>query len=323
MRRDALHPTDPWRYLAARFAVAGLGLFTVVTVCFAAIRLGPNEPAALVAGPGLPPVPLPEIRAELGTNAPLGEQYVRYVGDLLALEFGRTWVLGPEFPSPARPLLVEAAPFTLAVAVGVLCLVTAVAVPVGLAAGHLDGRRGTGVEALATLGRAVPNFWLALVLVALLGASRVTSTRALLLLSVVAVAATLVASRVRTVSRAVREARQDGHVDAARAKGLSRSTVFWRHLAPVALLAHLRRIADDVTYVAGAVVVVETVVLIRSDVTDAGLGDLFFQAAVQGDLPLAATLVVLFTAAVVAVRLLGDLVLALVDPRVGSRAGRH
>ncbi|WP_440988244.1 ABC transporter permease subunit [Haloarchaeobius baliensis] len=323
MRYDALHPTDPWRYLAARIAVAGFGLLTAASVCFAAFRLGPKDPVNLLAGPGIPQRPLSEIRAELGTTAPLGEQYVGYVGDLLALEFGRTWVVGYGSQAAARPLIVEAAPFTLAVCVGALCLVTVVAVPVGLATGHLDGRRGAGVDALATLGRAVPNFWLAVVVLALLGGSRWASTRALLLLAVVAVVATLVASRVRTVSRTVREARRDGHVDAARAKGLSRSTVFWRHLAPVALLAHLRRTADDVTYVAGAVVVVEMVVPTAPGGELTGLGYLFFQAAAQGDLPLAATLVVLFAAAVVAVRLLGDLALALVDPRVGPRAGHR
>jgi peptide/nickel transport system permease protein len=322
MRRDALHPTNPWRYLAARLAVAALGLLTAIHACFAAIRLGPRAPAELIAGPGLPPVPLPEIRAELGTTVPLGEQYVRYVGDLLALDLGRTWVLGPEFPSPARPLLVEAAPFTLLVAVGALCLVTVVAVPIGLAVGHLDGRLGPGMEGLASVGRAVPNFWLAILAGAVIWSGEATSTVAVLTVAVVAVAAALVASRIRTVSRVVRGARQNGHVDAARAKGLSRSAVFWRHLAPIALLTHLRRVADDVAYVAGAVVVVEIVVPTAPGGEPTGLGYLFFQAVVQGDLPLATTLVLLFTVAILAVRLLGDIALALVDPRVGPRAGR-
>ncbi|MFC4405080.1 ABC transporter permease subunit [Haloarchaeobius iranensis] len=318
MRRDALHPTDPWRYLAARLAVAATSLCAAVGLSVGALWFGPLDTIG-----GLPAIPLARVRNELGITASIGEQYVRTVQRVLSFDFGQSWVVGPGFPAPVRPLVVEAAPYTLLVAVGTLCLVTVVAVPVGLVVGHLDGRLGDGLEEFATVGRAVPTFLLAAVGFAVVWSGTATATSKLLAVAVLAAAPALVGSRIRTVARAVRRARRDGHVDAARAKGLSRRTVFWRHLAPVALLAHLRQVADDVAYVAGAVVVVEMVVPVAPNVEKTGLGYLFYQAIVQSDLPLVATLVGLFATGVVAVRLLGDLVLALVDPRVGPRAGRR
>ncbi|WP_256295709.1 ABC transporter permease [Haloarchaeobius salinus] len=317
MRHNALHPTNPWRYLVARLTVAALGLLTAASVCFAAFRLGPLDPAVVITM-GFPPVE--EVRETLHITAPLGAEYALYVERLLTFDLGNAWVLDR---GPAGPLLADALPNTALVAVGAFCLVTVVAVPVGLAAGLRDGRLGAAVENGSVLGRSSSNLISAVLAVALLWPGGEPARPPVLALTTVVVASALVGTRIRAVSRAVREARRDGHVDAARAKGLSRHTVFWRHLAPVALLTHLRRVADDAAYLVGAVLVVETIVPTPTDSQYAGLGELFFQASIQGDFPLAATLLVLFVAVVVAVRLLADLTLALVDPRVGPRAGRR
>ncbi|MFC4405081.1 ABC transporter permease subunit [Haloarchaeobius iranensis] len=323
MHRDALHPTGPWRYLAARIAVAALGLLTAVSICFAAFRLGPLSTAQAIVGPvDLGPVRRQRYHRLLGVDDDPVEAFLTYVDGPLTFDLGKAWVLDR---GPAGPLLADALPNTALVAVGAFCLVTVVAVPVGLAAGLRDGRLGAAVEYGSVLGRSSSNLVPAVLAVALLWPGGEPARPPVLVLTTVVVASTLVGTRIRAVSRAVREARHDGHVDAARAKGISRSAVFWRHLAPVALLTHLRRVADDAAYLVGAVVVVEAVLpRATPPVGEAyGLGRLFFQASIQGDFPLAATLVVLFTAAVLAVRLLGDLVLALVDPRVGPRAGRR
>lgn len=317
MRRDALHPTNPWRYLAARIAVAATSLFAAVGLSVGALWFGPLDTVG-----SLPRIPLESVRDRLGITASVGERYGHTVERVLSFDLGRTWLLGADAPAPVRPLVAEAAPSTLLLAVGTLCLVTVVAVPVGLADGHLDERLGTGPEAFAAVGRAVPTFLLAVVGFAVVWAGEGTAPSRLVAVAVLSAGTALVCGRIRTVARAVRAARRDGHVDAARAKGLSRATVLWRHLAPIALLTHLRRVADDVAYVAGAVVVVEMVVPTAPGGGQTGLGYLFYQAVAQGDLPLVATLVGLFAAAAVAVRLLGDLALVLVDPRVGPRAGR-
>ena len=248
--------------------------------------------------------------------------YLHRVGPLRQAGF---LVITQESREVTGPLVLDALPNTALVAVGALCLVTAVAVPVGLATGLRDGRLGATVENCSVLGRSAPNVVLAGVAAAVLWPGESPARGPVLALTTVVVASALVGTRIRDVSRAVREARRDGHVDAARAKGLSRSTVFWRHLAPAALLAHLRQVADDAAYLVGAVVVVEAVVPAPTPPSSEayGLGRLFYQASIQGDFPLAATLVVLLVAVVVAVRLLGDLALALVDPRVGPRAGHR
>ncbi|WP_256295710.1 ABC transporter permease subunit [Haloarchaeobius salinus] len=313
MHRDALHPTNPRRYLAARIAVAGMGLLTAVSVCFAATRLGPASPLDEL---DIGPVNKQPIAQQLGVDADPVTGYLTYVDRLLVLDPGKPFFLAE---GPAEALLVEAAPNTAVVVAGALALVTVVAVPVGLVVGTRDGRVGAALETLPLFGRTTPNFLVAALFVAVFGGETLSGRGSLLAVAAVIAAGTLVASRVRAVSRAVRKARRDGHVDAARAKGLSRRTVCLRHLAPVALLTHLRRVADDATYLVGAVVVIETVLA----PSDGGLGFLFLRASTLWDFPLAATLVVLFTAAVVAVRLLGDLALALVDPRVGPRADHN
>jgi len=310
MRHDALHPTNPWRYLAVRIAVAGLGLLTAASVCFAAFRLGP---ASALDPLDIGPVNKRPVYRQLGFDGDPITGYLTYVDRLLALEPGESFLLKN---GPAEPALVDAAPNTAVVVAVALGLVTLVAVPLGLAVGSLDGRVGAALENLPLLGRTTPNFLVAALVVIFLRSDTLLRRHEVLAVAGVVVAGALIASRTRSVSRAVREARQDGHVDAARAKGLSRTTVCLRHLAPVALLAHLRRVADDAAYLVGAAVVVETVLAPPGE----GLGYLFYHAAVQSDFPLAATLVVLFTAVVLGVRLLGDLALALVDPRVGPSA---
>ncbi|WP_435348233.1 ABC transporter permease subunit [Haloarchaeobius sp. HRN-SO-5] len=319
MRRPSPPPVTWTQFLAARTAVAAISLTAVASAIFALVRFGPFGPVVALTEPGTSREVVAALRRDIEGTTRLGDGYLATVGDLFVFDLGQSVILSD---GPARPLVAEAVLPTLVLVAGALCLVTVVALPVGVAAGYLDGRLGRAVDDLAVFGRSVPNFWLAVVAVALfwpgLGVAAPSESGVLaLFVSSAAVASALVATRVRTTAGAVREARRDGHVDAARAKGLSSRTVLWRHVAPVALLAHLRGVGDDAAYLVGAVTVVELTTPHLPGVDASGLGYLFYQATVQGDLTLAGTLAFLFAAAVVAVRFCGDLALALVDPRVG------
>lgn len=136
-------------------------LFAVITLTFVITRIGGGDPADQIAPAEATQEQIQQIRVKLGTDKPLLEQYVDYLGDIVHLDLGTSYFTN-------RPVFEELRvriPSTLEL----IFLGMVVAVLVGVSAGTMAAwRRGSGrdraVRASSFVILAVPEFWIGLML---------------------------------------------------------------------------------------------------------------------------------------------------------------
>ena len=198
-----------------------------------------------------------------------------------------------------------------------LTLTIAVGVPLGiLAAIWRRQLRGSLLLVLAFLGYAIPNFVLAILLIAglLLSLhwlpSSGSTSLAHYVMPTVALAAYFVASLVRYTRNAMLDVLSQDYMRTARAKGLSERAVVLRHGLGNALIPVITVLGLQVTTLVSGAVVIETVFAWN------GVGDLLVRATLGRDYPVLQFGVLVVAGAVILVNILIDLGYAAIDPRV-------
>jgi len=150
------------RYLAQRLAFAIPQLFGVALVAFFLLKLIPGDPAPMMLGPLATQEAVDKLRAEMGLDQPLPNQFIAYLGRLLHGDLGRSW----QTTNPVLADLGQRLPATIELVTLSLLIAVAVGVPLGLAAGRRpDGRAARVADAYSVTAGALPDFWLALVLI--------------------------------------------------------------------------------------------------------------------------------------------------------------
>ena len=150
------------RQIAKRLATAIPSLIGVIVVTFVLTRVLPGDAAAYFAGPAATPQAIAEVRAKLGLDKPLPQQFMRYVTDLAHGDFGNSLTTGQPVISDIATRLPASAELTL---LG-LIIAMAIAVPLGIIAAV---RQGSFIDhacrIVATAGVSLPVFFTGLLLV--------------------------------------------------------------------------------------------------------------------------------------------------------------
>ena len=150
------------RYFGLRLLFAIPQLFGVALVAFFLLKLIPGDPAPMMLGPLATQEAVDKLRAEMGLDQPLPNQFVAYLGRLLDGDLGRSW-------QTTNPVLVDLAqrlPATLELVTLALLLAIAIGLPLGLMAGRRpNGRVARLADGYSVTAGALPDFWLALVLI--------------------------------------------------------------------------------------------------------------------------------------------------------------
>ncbi|MET0481634.1 MAG: ABC transporter permease [Aestuariivirgaceae bacterium] len=312
-------------YLLKRLAIAALTLVAASLMVFAVLEVLPGDPARLMLGLNASEDAVVALREQMGLDQPMIVRYLAWAGDMLRLDFGRSYT----YSVPVIDLVAERLVVSLPLALIALALSTAIALPVGLFAA---ARRGSAGDTLsmgaAQVGVAVPNFWFALLLIYVFavwlrwvpaggfpgwGAGAWPALKALML-PAVALALPQAAILARVTRSALIEVLGEDYIRTARAKGLPQSRVLWRHALRNALIPVLTIIGLQFAFLIAGTVIIENVFYLP------GLGRLIFQAITQRDLIVVESVVMLLVAAVIVVNLLVDLSYALVDPRLRTPA---
>lgn len=322
------------RLLLARAAQYLLVLWAAVTLNFLLPRLMPGSPLALLAGEEVGQLTAEEraqLLAEVGLDAPLPVQYVRYLGNLLRGDFGYSY----QRNQPVTEVILQRLPWTLLLSGTSLVLATVIAVALGALAAWRHGSRGDlGLVGVSLALDALPSFWIGMLLIAMFAVElplfpsfgAVTAGRGyegwdyvwdvarhlflpLVTLTLASLSATLLTTRSAMLSVLGAE-----YIVTARAKGLRERMVLFRHafrnaLPPIATLVGL-----NLAFAIGGATVVETVF------SYPGLGRLTYDAVLQRDYPVLQGAFLLTTLIVVAANLLLDLAYPLLDPRIGRGA---
>jgi peptide/nickel transport system permease protein len=312
-------------FLARRAALAVPLLLVVSLLVFALIHAAPGGPLALyLDNPNVRPEDVARLRAAMGLDRPLAEQYVAWLAAFARGDWGYSYADG----RPVLDRLLERVPATLEL-VGVSTLV---AVPVALAVGVLSAtRRGFDrvavVAAVAVMS--LPVFWLGLVLQLVFGtalgwlpssgrASFAGGGLADRAAHVVLPAAVLAAAHAAGWSRYLRGSMRDvlamPFASAARARGVGERRVVLRHALRQALPPFATVVLLDASIMASGAVVTESVFAWP------GVGSLFTESLARRDYTVLMAFLMCTTAAVVVLGLAADLAVWALDPRTREDA---
>jgi peptide/nickel transport system permease protein len=311
-------------FLLQRLLIGLATLLVASMVVFAVMEILPGDPALLMLGMNASPEALSTLREQMGLNQPVLVRYLDWIAGLAIGDFGRSYT----YSSPVIDLIVERAAVSLPLALMSLVLSTVIAIPVGL---YSASRRGKLSDSLAMgtaqVGVAIPNFWFALLLIyvfavwlRLVPAGGFPGWNAgiwpgvkSLILPAVALALPQAAILARVTRSALLEVLGEDYIRTARAKGMPRRTVLWRHALRNAMIPVLTILGLQFAFLLAGTIIIENVFYLP------GLGRLVFQAITQRDLIVVEGVVMLLVATVVVVNLLVDLAYAFVDPRLRIR----
>ncbi|MEP3331901.1 ABC transporter permease [Sedimentitalea sp.] len=301
-----------------------LTLFAVSVVVFVVMNVLPGDPALTILGLDATDDALAALREQLGLNEPLLSRYLSWIWDALHGDFG----ISQSFRVPVSELIGERLGMTVSLAVAgmVVTLIVALSLGIGAAASHRKAG-DWGIMFLSQLGIAIPAFWLSMLLVLLFAvklrwlppggfagwSDPVEALRSLVLPTIaLALVQSAVLARV-TRSSALEMMRQD-FIRTARASGLSRRRVLWRHVLPNALVPIVTIVGMQFAALVTGTIVIENVFYLP------GLGRLIFQSIANRDLPTVQALVMLFATIVVIANFIVDLLYVAIDPRLKARS---
>jgi peptide/nickel transport system permease protein len=311
-------------FLLKRLLIGLATLLLASIVVFSVMEILPGDPAQLMLGMNATPEALETLRNQMGLNQPLPVRYVDWVTGLFVGDFGRSYT----YSSPVIDLIAERAVVSLPLALISLTLSTAIAIPVGMFAAARRGRIGdTTVMGVTQLGVAIPNFWFALLLIYLFAvwlrlvpaggfpgwSAGVWPGVRSLILPAIALALPQAAILSRVTRSAMLEVLGEDYIRTARAKGMPRRYVLWRHALRNALIPVLTILGLQFAFLLAGTIIIENVFYLP------GLGRLVFQAITQRDLIVVEGVVMLLVASVVIVNLVVDIAYAIVDPRLRGR----
>ncbi|HEX8969174.1 MAG TPA: ABC transporter permease [Chloroflexota bacterium] len=293
-------------------------LIGALVLVFFLMRILPGDPAAAMLGTNATPQAVADLRAQLGLDKPLVQQFADYVAGLARLDLGRSLAVR----APVSTLLGQALWPTLLLTLGGTLVSVAVGVPLGVLAAL---KRRTWLDYLASvgalLGISIPVFvWGVLLLLAFslewpvlpsagAGDTPIDGLRSLILPSI-ATGFFQVGLIARITRSSLLSVLANDYVRTARAKGLADPAVIGGHALRNALIPVLTVIGLNAGTLLGGAVVAETVF------TRPGLGRLILDAINARDYPVIQGVMIVSVALVVLLNLLTDLLYTLADPRV-------
>ncbi len=296
-------------------------------VVFGVLEWLPGNAAQVILGETATPESLAAMEEKLGLNQPALTRYLEWTGGLLQGQSG----MSISYDTPTAALMLERMHVTLPLAVMAMSITILMALCLGLYAASKQNTAGDlGVMTLSQMGLALPNFWLAILLILLFavqlqwvsaggfpgwteedGGGLLAGITALVL-PALALAAVQTAILTRVTRSAVIEAMSEDYVRTARAKGLSKQQVLWGHVLRNAMIPVVTVMGLQFGNLITSAIVIENVFVLP------GIGRLIFQAIANRDLIVVRDVVMLLSAMVILINFLIDLLYAWIDPRLKS-----
>ena len=301
------------RYLIRRLLLTVPVLLGVATLVFSLIHFVPGDPAQAMLGDGASAQDIAELRASLGLDKPLLEQYVNFIRHAIAGDLGRSFRTG----QPVTTMIVERVPATAELAVAAMIVALVIAIPLGVLAAVW---RGTALDysamTFALAGVSIPNFWLgpllAIVFAVELGWLPVSGRGTLghLVLPAISLGLALAAILARMTRASLLDELNELYVRAARARGVSRATAVTAHALRNSLVPLLTIVALQFGAVLTGAVITETIFAWP------GIGRLLIQSIGFRDYPMVQGCILLIAVTYVTVNLVTDLLYGALDPRI-------
>jgi peptide/nickel transport system permease protein len=300
------------RYIVSRLLQMVITLFIISLIVFFMVRLK-GDPITVMAPPTFSEEQIEALRRAWGFDRPLWEQYLTFVSRALVGDFGNS----VQFRIPAMELVLERLGWTYLLAGAAALIGLVIAIPLGVvAAVKRNGPIDLISTALATLGTAMPSFWLGLMLILLFSVNlrMLPAIGAEGPLSLVMPALTLGVGMAARLSRLTRssmlEVLGQDYIRTAWSKGLQERLVIFRHALRNALIPVTTAFGLQLGWLLGGAVVVESVFAWP------GLGRLMIEAISIRDITVVQAGLFWFALSFMLINLCVDVLYTLIDPRI-------
>jgi len=300
-------------FLLRRLIHAALVLLALSGLVFSLLLLIPGDPALTVAGMGASAADIEGIRRQLMLDQPVSVRFLHWLYSLLHGDWGVSIVSH----EPVLPLLLDRFRMTFLLAMAGIALATSVGVILGVnAALRANSATDATLTVAALVGVSAPIFWvgilLQLVFAVQLGWLPATGSGSIahLVLPAVAIGANSTGIIMRMTRSSMLEVLSQDYVRTARAKGMSRNVVVYKHALRNALVPILTVVGMQFAYLVGGAVLTESVFLWP------GVGKLLADAVFRRDFPVVQGAILLIGFFFVLVNILVDVAYSVADPRI-------
>ena len=298
-------------------------LIGIVTVAFFLVRAIPGDPAQYMLGDYATKEALAALRARLGLDLPLWQQYTLFMSRAFTGDLGSSVATG----QPALSEILSSLPSSASLALTGLAIAIAIGVPLGIISAV---RQGTWVDVTVMIGAlagiSFPVFWVGLVAILIfahwagifpaLGAS--TSGNFWegiyhLILPALVFGFSVAAYIARLTRSAMLEVLGQDYVRVARAMGVKEGRIIWRLALRNALIPILAVIGVTFAWAFG------NAILIEYAFSRPGVGSTLLKAILARDYQLVQAGVLVLAAIVVVINISLDIVYGIIDPRLRSK----
>ncbi len=328
-------------YLLRRLVGTIPVMILISMLVFLLIQAAPGDPTLMLLGEDSTQEDIDQATKRWGLDQPVYIQYVKFFMSAAKGDFGRSF----KYDEPVLDVIVNRIPATLELASASVIIAIVFAIPLGVwaAAKPNSWVDNTGTT-FGLFGISMPSFWFGIMLILLfagilnilpsagrdtygIAGERITGFYILdsalqgnwagvrdgaehVFLPALALGSNMLGILMRVTRSSVLEVMNEEYVTTARAKGLVERKVLWRHVFSNALIPVITVVGLELGTLLSGSIIVETVF------SWPGSGSLLVTALNARDHPLVTGLVLVYTAAFVAINFLIDVLYAIIDPRI-------
>jgi peptide/nickel transport system permease protein len=312
------------RMVGSRLLSLAPVLFGLCVLSFALLALVPGDPVTAMLGMEANPAAIATLRAKYALDQPLPLRFAAWFGHVLIGDLGRSIQTGRPVTAMVFTALVPTLQLGLAALVVSLCI----AIPAGIiAAARRNSAADLAASIVALTGLSLPSFWLGILLILalsirlpLLPSSGYVPLLTYpldalrhLILPALTLGVAMAAATMRMTRAAMLDVLSMDYIRTARAKGLSRRRVVWRHALRNALLPVVTLVGLQLGQLLGGVVITESVFAWP------GIGKLTVDAIFARDYPVVQGAILVTATLFVLINLGTDLLYGVLDPRLRVR----
>lgn len=308
-------------FVLRRAGAAAIVLFLGSVLVFLGVRALPGDPAVVLAGQEAGPAAIAATRHDYGLDKPLPVQYVRYVGQAIKGDFGRS----TQDRLPVSHILVQRLPVTIELSVLAMIVAIGIGVTAGIVAAARQGKLSDHVATgFGLAGLSIPHFWLGLLAILafsvnlhLLPASGYVpftddplGNLERMLMPAVVLGTGFAAVLMRQTRSAMLGSLSADYVRTARSKGLPETTVVGAHALRNSLTTVITVLGLQLGALISGAVITEQIFIIP------GFGKLTVDAVLERNYTVIQAVVLVSVTGYVVVNLLVDIAYAWLNPRV-------
>lgn len=299
-------------------------------VCFGLMSLMPGDPVELMisSNPKITAADVERLRSFYGLDQPIYKRYLNWVGDIVRgdLGYSRTYRI------PVTEMMGPALTATFILSLATLTFSFLVAVPLGIACAlKPNSKLDYFANLFSFAGISVPSFWLGIVLIIIFAVNlkilpaggyqttgleytglldAVLDKAKYLILPVVSLSIQSIGSFSRFTRSSMLEAMRNDFIRTAKAKGLARQVVIWKHGFRNALIPLITIAALRLSSIFSGAIITETLFAYP------GVGRLIYSSIIGNDFNVAMVSFVISVSMVLLMNLMADLLYGAADPRV-------